>query len=64
MKTGDLVRTVEECMGHPVGSLGVLVSNLPQKEEGWDAWSVLMAGTSKPKIWVTKRSGRDVLVAV
>ena len=62
MKVGDLVKTTEESVGFPTGSLGILVSNIPQKE-GWDAWYVLMAGTSKPAIWVTKRKGHAVVEA-
>tara|TARA_R110001599_G_scaffold165003_1_gene354433 strand:- start:126 stop:317 length:192 start_codon:yes stop_codon:yes gene_type:complete len=62
MKVGDLVKTTEESVGFPTGSLGILVSNIPQKK-GWDAWYVLMAGTSKPAIWVTKRKGHAVVEA-
>jgi len=63
MKVGDLVRTKEDSMGFPAGSLGVLVSHRPQ-QGGCDAWCILMAGTSKPKIWVTMKSGIPTMEVV
>ena len=63
MKAGDLVQTIGDNMDFPEGSLGVLVSQVPQPE-GYDAWHILMAGTSKPKVWVTMNSGTPTVEVV
>ena len=63
MKAGDLIKTKKDGMGFPAGSLGVLVSNIPQ-QGGCDAGYILMAGTSKPKIWVTMKSGIPTMEVV
>ena len=63
MKAGDLVKTIGDNMDFPEGSLGVLVSQVPQPE-GYDAWHILMTGTSKPESWVTMNSGTPTVEVV